>query len=463
VTLLVSGCIPDMREANRGGRGVNVIVPERSVLDAQSAFQRVAELARPAVVSIRSRRLVPTELPGGMPFGQMEDLPPQVSVGTGSGFIVRPDGWIITNDHVVAGAQRVTVRLSDGREFDGEVTRDFRSDLAVIKIPAKNLATLELAEGEVTVGSWAVAYGSPFGLEETMTMGIVSAIGRTQLIGAETGMPRFFPSLLQTDASINPGNSGGPLLDISGRVIGVNVAIGSPTSGNVGIGFAIPATSARFVVEELIERGAVTRGYLGIMPAELTPQDRERYGVQDGALIVSLTDGAPADRAGLRVEDIVIAYNGRTIRSDVELRDAVARTQPGNTARMSVVRQRQRVELTARVADAPRPPDPQVEEPPAPTPLGRLGLRVVDITPEVAARIGLVARENGVLVIAVQPTGTAADANIRPGDIVIRINGQQVDSADRFNRTIQGLASGEAASFVVRRANVRVLARVRVP
>ena len=276
------------------------VQPPVQALELQNAFEQVADHLNPSIVFIRSRQAAkavratggdeedtPFNFPGipGAPNGRGFRMGPQSgrpSYASGSGVIVRGDGYILTNDHVVQGADKVTVELSDGREFTGQVKRDFRSDLALIKIDATGLPPAELADSDrVKVGQWAIAFGAPFGqeLRNSMTVGIVSALKRNQDIGSGSE-GRHYSGLIQTDASINPGNSGGPLVDVYGRVIGINVAIESPSGGNVGIGFTIPANTARFVMEQLITKGSVTRGYLGLAPKALTFDDQQRYGVK---------------------------------------------------------------------------------------------------------------------------------------------------------------------------------------
>ena len=264
------------------------VQPAPQVLSIQDDFEKVADKLRPSVVSIKSRQTItgPSLRMGadngqqdpfnGQPF-QFPNVPggggnrqfrmmPQTrrAEASGSGVIVRSDGYILTNDHVVSGADRVTVTLLDGRQFVGKVTRDPKSDLALIKIEADNLPAAQLADSEnVRIGQWALAFGSPFALNDTMTVGVVSSLNRREEIG-ENGESRLYPNLIQTDASINPGNSGGPLVDVYGRVVGIDVAIESPSGGNVGIGFAIPANTAKYIMDQLITKGSVTRGYLGL-------------------------------------------------------------------------------------------------------------------------------------------------------------------------------------------------------
>jgi serine protease Do len=240
---------------------------------------------------------------------------------SGSGVIVRSDGYILINDHVVAGADRVTVTLLDGRQFPGKVFRDPKSDLALIKINADNLPAAQLADSDsVRIGQWALAFGSPFALNDTMTVGVVSSLNRREEIG-EGGTNRLYPILIQTDASINPGNSGGPLVDVYGRVVGVNVAIESPSGGNVGIGFAIPANTARFIMDQLISKGAVTRGYLGLAPASLSYEDQQRYNIKQGALVTEVQDGTPAAKAGFQVEDVIVRYDNKLVAGEATFRD----------------------------------------------------------------------------------------------------------------------------------------------
>ena len=451
--------------------------PPPAVVEMQNAFTAVADGVRPAVVSITSRRtFTPSATSPDMdfdfgPFGggpggmRMAPPMPRTAVGTGSGFIVRKDGWILTNDHVVGGADKVTVRLDDGREFNGDVKRDPRSDLAVVKIDADNLPTLQLADSsQVKVGQWAIAFGSPFGLEDTMTVGIVSALGRESAIGGSRGggeEARFYPNLIQTDASINPGNSGGPLLDIYGHVMGVNVAIGSPTGGNVGIGFAIPANTAQYVMEELITRGSVTRGYLGFAPTNLSPGDQARYGVKEGALVAMVEEGSAAEKAGLQVEDVITRFNDQPVHNALELRDAIARTAPGQTIQLMVIRNGKEQTLTATIGNVPG--SKTAEAPTAGPTQGRLGVQVADLTPEIAKQLGLSETAKGVVVAGVQPASPASEAGLRQGDVILRINGKDVKSASDMAGIVKSVPPGSDASIVVMREKSRILLRANMP
>ncbi|MBC7528045.1 MAG: trypsin-like peptidase domain-containing protein, partial [Chthonomonadaceae bacterium] len=281
------------------------VLPPPQALEAQTASEQVAEKLRPSVVFIESlvkaRPVAQTPQDGGGEnlFGfpsvpgapgslRFRMVPPPRGNASGSGVIVRSDGYILTNDHVVEGADKVRVKLLDGRTFYGKVMRDFKSDLALIKVDATNLPAAELADSDrVKVGQWAAAFGSPFGLTDTMTSGIISSLHRNQQIGSRANDARYYSSLLQTDASVNPGNSGGPLVDLYGRVVGINVAIESPSGASAGIGFAIPANTAKYVMEQLITNGSVTRGFLGLSPRSLEYSERAQYKVEAGALVTS--------------------------------------------------------------------------------------------------------------------------------------------------------------------------------
>jgi serine protease Do len=383
--------------------------------------------------------------------------------GSGSGVIVRPDGWILTNDHVVGGADKVTVKLHDGREFEGTVRRDFRSDLALVKINASGLVPAEFADSDqIKVGQWAVAFGSPFSLDDTMTHGIISARQRQKVI-SEGGETRFYPSLLQTDASINPGNSGGALVDINGRVIGINVAINSPSGGSVGIGFAIPSNTARDVTEQLIATGKVTRGFLGVAPRALNPNERQRYGVPTGgALIEQVSENTPASRAGFEVEDVVVRYNGQPVASDIAFRELVARTAPGKA--VDVVVRRGGKEVTLKVTpEAQKEAAAAENEASVKAEGGKLGVQVQTITPDVAKQYNLGSLNAGVLVGGIQPGSPAADAGIQPGDVIVRANGRAVRSAEDLRGAVESLKSGDTATLVVYRNKARTLVSVRIP
>jgi serine protease Do len=443
---------------------VPLVIPSKGATDTQTAFINVSKAVRPAIVSIRSRMTVKQpSMPdlelgpfgGSLPFNfRMSPPTTEVVMGTGSGFIVRQDGYILTNDHVVAGADKVTVRLDDGREFTGVAKRDYRSDIALIKIPADHLPTLNLADSsQVEVGEWAIAFGTPFGLRDTMTVGVVSAVSRETVIGGSQEDARYYPNLVQTDASINPGNSGGPLLDIYGRVIGINAAIDSPSGGNVGIGFAIPANTAKFVMDQLITKGVVTRGFLGLVPEELSPEQMSRYGVKAGALVTVVTDGSPADKAGLKVEDVVTGFDGKPINNESDLRGAVARTPPGTKVSLDILRDGRSLRIAAELTAAP------IQElSGAVAQEGiNIGIQLADLTPDIANRMGLNASATGLVITDVRPGSQASEAGMQPGDVLIRINRTAIRSAFQARELIANMKHGEVESFVIQRRNSRLL------
>ena len=443
------------------------VQPTAQVLNIQTAFEQVAEKLRPSVVYIRSRQTVtPTSFQGGQgdPFGGMGfpqgpnggprfRMMPRNVEASGSGVIVSPDGYILTNDHVVSGAQRVTVTLQDGRELVGKVYRDQRSDLALIKINASGLPAAEFADSDnVKIGQWAIAFGSPFGLSDTMTVGVVSSTHRKETIG-DSGEARMYPSLIQTDASINPGNSGGPLVDIYGRIIGINVAIESPSGGNVGIGFTIPANTARYIMEQLRAKGTVTRGYLGFVPESLNYEAQKRYGVKEGALVMEVVAGQPAAKAGLQVEDVVVKYNNKPVTDEASLRDMVSRTAPNASVPVVVLRDGEPKTLTVtvgaqqmdKVADAPAPVREHTQ--------GKLGIGVgnagdAQVRQEMRLSDSV---KDGVVVTEVLPGSPAAEAGLAQRDVLLRINGKRITSTEQVSQIAASLPAGESVPVVVQR------------
>jgi serine protease Do len=294
------------------------------LLQMEDAFTGIAKNSEPWVVNVQVLKLPTssgsTALQGGDPSG----------AATGSGLIVSADGYVLTNDHVVNGASEVTVTLADGREFPGTVAEDYASDLAVIKInPDAPLPVAPFGDSDAVLpGQWAIAIGSPFDLQNTMTVGVISAINRHQRISEGTSPPRYYPDLIQTDAAINPGNSGGPLLNIDGQVVGVNVAIESPVEGSSGVGFAIPSRYAESIMNELIAKKHVTRGYLGVQPADLTPALRTEFGVDSGAWVKNVLRDSPAGKSGIHAADIITYFDGKPVTGELSLSEAITTTPP---------------------------------------------------------------------------------------------------------------------------------------
>ncbi len=459
------------------------INPPKQALDMQAAFEQVADRFRPSVVYIQSRLAAPQtpmlrrgsddgddnndspfgfNFPGFPPMGgqtPMTPMYPRHASASGSGVIIGSDGYILTNDHVVNGADKVTVRLQDGREFTGQVKRDFRSDLALIKINATGLPAAQLADSDGTkVGEWAIAFGSPFGLSDTMTVGVVSALHRETAIG-QGGDQRFYPQLIQTDASINPGNSGGPLVDIYGRVIGINVAIESPSGGNVGIGFAIPANTAKYVMNQLMTKGSVTRGFLGLAPKTLDYDEQQRYGVHQGALVVSVQDGTPAANAGFQVEDVIVRFDGKAVTDDAQLRDLVAQTAPGTSVPVVVKRGNGERTLNVTVGTAPAEQVAQNAAPNRTDTRAKLGVSVADANdPQVRQQLGLKGGvTEGAVIAEVVPGSPASDAGLQPGDIIVRLDGKPIANAAQLTQVAHGLGNDGTVSAVVRRGKQTLL------
>lgn len=436
-----------------------------------SAFRAASSTALPAVVHVRvsqSARGVSARVPDeirGTPWedlfrGQGGQVPRS---GSGSGFIISPDGFILTNNHVVEDADRVTVVLADNREFEARVVgRDPNTDVAVIKVDAGNLPTARMGDADrLEVGDWVLALGYPLDLGQSTTAGIVSAKGRSIGIFSRSGADAPLEHFIQTDAAINPGNSGGPLVDLQGRVVGINSAIASPTGFYSGYGFAVPINLARRVAEDLMRDGKVHRPMIGVEIRDASSADAEVFRLPSPAgAVVAAEPRAAAQRAGLRMGDVIVALDGQPVAGSGELMEMVMRKRPGDRVTLDVIRygDRRRVELrldeyaSASAADEeardPRRPammEEPVEEAAEP---GKLGFRAQRVTPAIARELRMEQAE-GVVVSEVDPGGPAAGALGR-GMVVRRVNGREVRSLEDLRAAADAVRPGTAVSVQVR-------------
>ncbi len=422
------------------------------------SFSDLAKQAQPGVVNIRT---VKTVKGGGRvfqhffgnPFGRKnpfhdfgpfsdEQTPDFKQRSLGSGFIIDQDGHIVTNNHVIQGADEIKVHLSNEREYDAEIVgRDPNTDLALIKIKgAANLVPLKLGDSEkLVVGSWVVAMGSPFGLEQTVTAGIVSAKGR--VIGSGP-----YDDFIQTDASINPGNSGGPLLNMNGEVVGINTAI---VAQGQGIGFAIPVNLAAGIIRQLQVNGSVTRGWLGVGIQDLTTELAEYYGLQDkkGVLVAQVFEGDPADKAGIKANDIIIAVDDKPIDSSRELTATIAAIPVGQETPITILRGGKEKTLKVKIA---KRDDTERLARSAPESSGELGIQIAEITPEMAKRFGHSESEKGVLVVGVQPGSKAHEAGVQQGDLVKEVNRKPITSVSELRAELE---KDDKAQLLVKRPN----------
>jgi serine protease Do len=361
----------------------------------------------------------------------------------GSGFIIDQDGSILTNNHVVENAQKIVVRFADEKEYEAKVIgKDPKTDIAIIRAETKtDLPAAVLGDSDqLEVGEWVMAIGNPFGLDNTVTSGIVSAKGRH--IGQGP-----YDNFIQTDASINPGNSGGPLINLKGEVVGINTAIFSRTGGNIGIGFAIPINLVKELLPQLKGKGRVTRGYLGVLIQKVTPEIAESLGMDRarGALVANVSKDGPAERAGVKVGDVIVEFDGQEVKESSDLPIIVARTAVDKKVRVKVLRDRKEVGLSVAVGELK-----EEEVVASVAEKGELGLTVQKVTPQIAESLGLDKAE-GVVVTAVEAGSAADEGGIRRGDVILEVDRKAVRSLADYKKAVAGIKKGRGVLFLVRR------------
>ncbi len=421
------------------------------------SFAPVVKAVSPSVVKVsvssqpKTQRM---EMPGGLDlrrfFGPGAQMPEELQQqghqrhhmpkeqGVGSGIIVTKDGYILTNNHVVDEASMIKVTMTDGREFDGKVIgRDPKTDVAVIKIDAKDLPAITLADSDkIEVGDMVLAVGHPFGIGQSVTTGIISAKGR-----ATMGLD--YEDFIQTDAAINPGNSGGALVDVDGRLIGMNTAILSHSGGNQGIGFAVPANLARWVMESLVNHGRVERGFLGVNIQDMTPQLAKQFKLDQakGALVSGVSPDSPADKAGVKSGDVITDFNGKPVTDSRHLKLQVGSTTPGAAVPMNVLRDGQTLTLNVTVKELPG--DKLADSTPA---AGKVndalhGVGVSDIDQATREQLKIPSHVKGAVISSVEEDSVAYEAGLRQGDVILEINRQPVKNAEQATALCEKPAS----------------------
>lgn len=402
------------------------------------AFNAAATAIEPSVVFIQRRNLI-TPVRRDI-FGRVIERGEATfqDSGLGSGVVVSADGYVITNNHVIANAEQLEVRLTDGRSYLAEVVgADPSTDVAVLKIDAEGLVAARFGDSDdLRVGDWVLAVGSPFGLSNTVTAGIVSALGRSGVLGQTQPGSRqrvLYEEFIQTDAAINPGNSGGPMVDLEGRVVGINTAIYSRSGGgSIGLSFAIPSAIVERVMRSIVETGGVVRGWMGVEMANLTPEDRAMFGDAEGVLITQVMPGSPAARAGLREGDIVVSFDGREIDSENRLRNSIAVFGTERPAEIVYVREGEPVKASVRLtefATYEREMLGVVELPMA-------GMSVIELNADVNRYLGFEESARGVWVYGVEPGSAAQRAGLMARDRLLRVGGREVREASEVGAAL---------------------------
>ncbi len=444
---------------------IPVITPQgKDLLNAFStAFEAAAARVNPSVVSISTKSVKKVKDPFsdmfgddmmrrffGIPRGGGETS--QTVRSLGSGVIVSSDGYILTNNHVVDGADELTVKLENDKNYTAKIVgRDPQSDVAVIKIDAKDLPIANLGNSDsARIGQWVIAVGNPFNLSHTVTAGIISAKGRSSMNLAQ------YEDYIQTDASINPGNSGGALADLDGNVIGINTAILSPNgTGNIGIGFAVPINMAKNIMNSLIAHGKVERGYLGVTIQDVSPELAKSFDLKntEGALIGGLQSDGPAEKAGIKIGDIVTEFNGKKVTNRDQLSMLVAQAPPKSKAEVRVMRDGKPMDFTVMLAERPTSLAAGGTEENSDTKSSeKLGLSVQTLNKDLADRLG-VKTDKGVVVTNVKPGSPAEDAGLQKGDVIKEVNRHEVKSAGDFESQLGKLGKDDAAALLVRRGD----------
>ncbi|MDX2251426.1 MAG: DegQ family serine endoprotease [Nitrospira sp.] len=371
--------------------------------------------------------------------------------GLGSGVIVESNGLIITNNHVVGKADEIRVTLSDKREFKAKlIGTDPKTDIAVVRIDATGLPTVPWADSDrLEVGEFVLAVGNPFGLTQTVTLGIVSALGRAAGIAE-------YEDFIQTDAAINPGNSGGPLVNVRGELVGINTAIFSQSGGNMGIGFAVPSNMAQSIMGQLVQTGKVVRGWLGVSIQDLTPELASQFGLGDtkGVLVSDVMEDSPAKKAGFERADVIVEYDGKPMDSPAHLRNAVAQTPVGKKVTVKIIRDKKPKTIELAIAEQPKTMAQSGDEDggESVTPTGVLsGLDVRELTEELVNRYGLKSGERGVVVVRVKPGTPAEEIGVREGDLIIEINRESVTSVRAYEKVAGKLPKDHPVLLLLKR------------
>jgi serine protease Do len=382
----------------------------------------------------------------------------------GSGVVVSPDGYIITNNHVVEKADEIKVTLYDQQNYKGKIIgTDPKTDISVIKISAKNLPAIKWGDSdELRVGEFVLAFGNPYSLGHTVTMGIVSALGRANVGIAD------YEDFIQTDAAINPGNSGGPLVNIKGELVGINTAIFSRTGGYQGIGFAVPSNMARSVMDQLIKKGKVTRGWLGVTIQNLTPELAGEFGLKKstGALVTEIFKGSPAEKADIARGDVVLEVNGKKIKNVETLRNLVAQSKLGSKIKLKILRDGKIFFLNATITEFPQdiahavPGDPEENLSGEENVLA--GFSVMNLTRDIAKQLGLSRSEKGVVIVKVDPYSAAEDAGLKKGDVIQELNKKKVKDISDFNRVLPDIRKGDTVLLFINRTGNKFYITLKV-
>ncbi len=446
-----------------------VIAPEAAraeALPAQAAppaaapgsFVTIVRKVKPAVVKVVSESVVERRsMFGDDFFDQFFSAPrrQEKRSGAGSGFFISADGYILTNNHVVQDAVKVKIYDIDKKEFTAKIIgTDPKTDLALLKVNAQDVPFIALGDSSsVEVGEWVLAIGNPFNQDLTVTSGIISAKGR------QLGMAQY-EDFLQTDAAINMGNSGGPLINMKGEAIGINSTILTPSSGNIGIGFAIPTNMAKKVVADLKSKGKVVRGWFGIQIGDISESDAKDLDLQSGGVLVQrVEDNSPAQKAGLRRYDLIVAVNGREVKSAADLQMEIANSAPGDEVSVTIYRNRDKQVLKVKVTEAP---EAAREQAATESKSLNLGMTLVKNTPALAREYEL-KTSKGLVVENVDRDGQAAENGIKPGDVILAVNRTEVDSVEQFRRILAGRRAGSMVLLLVNRDGDEVYLRFALP
>jgi serine protease Do len=442
----------------------------RQIIETSRAFSEIVSAVSPAVVNISTTKVLRRDTDSFLedpffdffrPFHDLRIPKKWKEQSLGSGVVVSPDGFIITNNHVVEKSDEIKVTLLDKRTFRGKIVgADPKTDIAIVKIDASNLPTIPWGDSEqLQVGEFVLAIGNPYGLSHTVTMGIISAVGRANVGVAD------YEDFIQTDAAINPGNSGGPLVNIKGELIGINTAIFSRTGGYQGIGFAVPSDMVRPIMSQLIQKGKITRGWLGVTIQELTPELSQKFGLEKskGALVSDVAKGSPAEKSGVMRGDIILEFNGKEVKDVGNLRNMVAQSKVGSDVSIKILRSGKEYTLRLVIAELPR----EVAEA-VPSNLtddlesGALtGLNVMSLTKEIAKQLGFTKDEKGVIVVRVDPSSPADEAGIKKGDVIKEVDKKQVDNLEDFNRIVSNLKRNDTVLLFITRGDQKFYVTLR--